>query len=185
VFIPDWSSTISLRLEPTNDLQASINKVEKVFKKFDPEHPLWHRFADTEFETKFTSINLVSRLSWVFAILAIVISGLGLFGLAAFTAEQRRKEVGIRKILGASVSSLIMLMSKDFSKLVILAFLIAAPFAWWMLRIFLEQYPYRTTLEWWVLPLSGFVALTLTILIVSTQALRAARSNPAESLRSE
>jgi hypothetical protein len=185
VFIPGWSSTISVRLEATDDLQASVSKVEKIFKNFDPEHPLWYRFADTEFETKFTGINLVSRLAWVFAILAVLISCLGLFGLAAFTAEQRTKEVGIRKILGASVSSLVMLISKDFSKLVIFAFLIASPVAWWMLDGFLEQYPYRVTLQWWILPLAGVLALSLTIIIVSTQALRAARSNPTDSLRNE
>jgi putative ABC transport system permease protein len=185
VFIPEWSSTISVRLEATNDLQGAVSKIEKIFKKFDPDHPLWHRFADAEFENKFKSINLVSRLAWVFAILAVLISCLGLFGLAAFTAEQRTKEVGIRKILGASVSSLVMLISKDFSKLVVFAFLIAAPVAWWMLEGFLEQYPYHVTLKWWILPFTGLIALVLTILIVGTQALRAARSNPADSLRTE
>jgi predicted permease len=185
VFIPGWSSTISVRLEATDDLPGAVSKVEKVFKTFDPEHPLWYRFADTEFETKFNSINLVSRLAWVFAILAVLISCLGLFGLAAFTAEQRTKEVGIRKILGASVSSLVVLISKDFSKLVIFAFLIVAPVAWWMMDGFLEQYPYRIAIQWWILPLAGLVALILTISIVSTQALRAARNNPADSLRNE
>jgi putative ABC transport system permease protein len=185
VFIPGWSSTISVRLEPTSDLQASVARVEKIFKAFDADHPLWYRFADTEFETKFRTLNLVSCLAWVFAILAVFISGLGLFGLAAFTAEQRTKEVGIRKILGASVSSLVMLVSKDFSRLVFLAFLVAAPIAWITLDDFLKQYPYRVSLQWWILPVAGIAAFTLTMLIVSTQALRAARTNPADSLRSE
>jgi putative ABC transport system permease protein len=185
VFIPDWMSTISVRLNPVDDIQAAVGEVEKIFKTFDPEHPLWYRFADAEFEVKFTSLNLVSRLALIFAILAVVISSLGLFGLVAFTTEQRTKEVGIRKILGATVSSLVMLISKDFSKLVIFSFLIAAPIAWWMLGRFLEQYPYRVALSWWILPLAGLAVLTLTIIIVSTHALRAARNNPVDSLRNE
>jgi putative ABC transport system permease protein len=183
--IPGWSSTISVRLEATTDLQGAISKVEKVFKIVDPEHPLWYRFADTEFETKFSSINLVSRLALIFAVLAIVISCLGLFGLSAFTAQQRTKEMGIRKVLGASVPGLVGMIAKDFSKLVVLAFILAAPFAWYLLNGFLEQYPYRITIAWWVLPLAGLSALLLAVIIVSTQALTAARSNPVESLRSE
>jgi ABC-type antimicrobial peptide transport system permease subunit len=185
VFIPEWSSTISVRLEPTNDLQSAINKVEEVFKKIDPEHPLWYRFADSEFEFKFTGITLVSKLAMIFTFLAILISSLGLFGLAAFTAEQRTKELGIRKVMGASVASLVMLISKDFSRMVILAFIIAAPVAWWIMNGFLEQYPYRITMPWWVLPVAGSGALLLTIMIVTTQAFRAALSNPVDSLRSE
>jgi putative ABC transport system permease protein len=185
VFIPDWSSTISVRLEKTDDIQASVKTVEAIFKKYDPEHPLWYRFADDEFATKFSSINLISNLSWTFTGLAIFISCLGLFGLAAFTAEQRTKEVCIRKILGASVSSIVMLISRDFSRLTIVAFLIASPIAWLMLGSFLERYPYHIELQWWILPVAGAAALFLTLGIVSTQALRAAASNPAESLRNE
>jgi putative ABC transport system permease protein len=181
----DWSSTISVRLKETSDLPASIAKIEKVFKGIDPTHPLWYRFADSEFEAKFSSINLISRLSGIFAGLAIVISCLGLFGLAAFTAEQRTKEVGIRKVMGASVSSLVMLISKDFSKLVIVAFVLSAPVAWWLLNNFLEQYAYRTGISWWIIASAGGAALLLAVLIVSTQALRAAQNNPVDSLRSE
>jgi putative ABC transport system permease protein len=185
IFSPTWSSTISVRMEKTDNVQASITEIEKVFKKFDPEHPLWYRFADEEFESKFTSINLISRLALIFACLAILISSLGLFGLAAFTAEQRTKEVGIRKVLGASVANLVMLMSKDFSRLVVVAFFIAAPFAWWMMNNYLEQYPYRVNIQWWILPAAGIGALTLAVTIVSLQSLRAARNNPVDSLRSE
>lgn len=185
VFIPEWSSTISVRLESNQDLSAAVSEVEKVFKRFDPEHPLWYRFADSEFQTKFTTLNLISTLAMIFAALAIFISCLGLFGLAAFTAEQRTKEVGIRKVMGASVSSLVMLISKDFSKLVMFAFLVAAPIAWWVMRIFLERYPYRISIAWWILPLAGSLALILAVIIVSAQAYKAAVSNPVDSLRSE
>lgn len=185
VFIPGWSSTISVRLESTDDLTTTLKNVEAIVKRFDPDHPLAYRFADTEFETKFTTINLVGRLAWIFSFLAIFIASLGLFGLAAFTTEQRTKEVGIRKVLGASVSSLVVLISKDFSKLVIVAFIIASPITWWLLNQFLEQYPYRISISWWVLPLAGLSVLILAIAIVGTQAMRAASTNPVHSLRSE
>jgi putative ABC transport system permease protein len=185
VFSPDWSSTISVRLEKTSDLPEAIAKVENVFKKLNPTNPLWYRFADMEFQTKFSSINLISRLAGIFASLAIAITCLGLFGLAAFTAEQRKKEVGIRKVMGATVSGIVLLISKDFSRLVFFAFVIAAPLAWLLLNNFLERYPYRVGIAWWVLPLAGIGSLMLALLIVGAQATRAARSNPVESLRSE
>jgi len=159
--------------------------VEQVFKKLNPNYPFEYRFVDTDFEKKFSSVNLISRLASLFATLTIAITCLGLFGLAAFTAEQRTKEIGIRKVMGASVSSLVALISKDFSKLVIIAFLISAPMAWWFLNNFLERYPYRIEIAWWVIAAAGLTSLVLALVIVSTQALRAAVGNPTDSLRSE
>jgi ABC-type antimicrobial peptide transport system permease subunit len=185
VFIPSWSSTITVRLEETTDLSASIEKVEQVFKKLNPNYPFEYRFTDDDFQRKFSTINLISRLAGIFASLAILITCLGLFGLAAFTAEQRTKEIGIRKVLGASVSSLVLLISKDFSRLVLFAFAISAPLGWWFLNSFLERYPYRIQISWWILLAAGVFALVLSVLIVSTQALRAALSNPVNSLRNE
>jgi ABC-type antimicrobial peptide transport system permease subunit len=185
VFIPDWTSTITLRLEKTADLPGAINKVEDVFKRLNPTYPFAYRFADVEFEKKFSSINLISNLAKVFAALALTITALGLFGLAAFTAEQRSKEVSIRKVLGATVTGLVLLISKDFSRLVIIAFVFFAPLAWWFLTGFLEEYPYRITIAWWIFPLAGLSALIVALIIVSTQALRAATSNPVNSLRNE
>jgi ABC-type antimicrobial peptide transport system permease subunit len=156
-----------------------------VFEKYSPAYPFEYRFADVEFQKKFTNINLTSTLASLFATLTIIITGLGLFGLASFTAEQRTKEIGIRKVLGASVGGLVSMMSKDFSKLVIISFLISAPLAWWLLTKYLERYPVRTDIAWWVFPVTGLVALIFAVSIVSTQALRAARSNPVNSLRSE
>jgi putative ABC transport system permease protein len=156
-----------------------------VFKKFNPSYPFEYRFADADFEKKFATINLISRLAAIFASLAIIITCLGLFGLAAFTAEQRTKEVGIRKVMGASVSSLVLLISKDFSRLVIFSFIVSAPVAWWFLNNFLERYPYRVTILWWMLPLVGLFALVLAVVIVSTQAIKAAVNNPVNSLRNE
>lgn len=185
LFDPSWSSTVTIRLSKTSDLAGALAKVESVFKKLNPNYPFQYRFTDTDFQKKFTDINLISRLAGVFAGLAILITSLGLFGLAAFTTEQRTKEVGIRKVMGASVSSLVMLISKDFSKLVIIAFAIASPFAWWFLNSFLDHYTYRIQITWWVLVGVGTFALLLALLIVSTQALKAARANPSNSLRSE
>lgn len=182
---PEWIDAVTVRLKKTNDLQASINKVKAVFEKYAPAYPFEYKFADQEFQKKFTTINLTSQLASLFATLTIIITGLGLFGLASFTAEQRTKEIGIRKVLGASVPSLVQLMSKDFSRLVIISFAISAPLAWWLLTKYLERYPVRTNIEWWVFPLTGLIALVFALAIVSTQAWRAAHANPVNSLRNE
>lgn len=182
---PTWIDAVSVRLKKTEDLPAAINTVKAVFEKYAPAYPFEYKFADVEFQKKFTTLNLTSTLASLFATLTIIITGLGLFGLASFTAEQRTKEIGIRKVLGASVSSLVGMMSKDFSILVIISFVISSPFAWWSLNKYLERYPVRVDIAWWIFPVTGFIALAFAIAIVSTQALRAARSNPVNSLRSE
>jgi ABC-type lipoprotein release transport system permease subunit len=183
--LDDWWGSISIRLKPTKDLPGSMKIVEKVFKKYGAAYPFEYKFVDVEFQKKFTTINLTSRLASLFAVLAIVITGLGLFGLAAFTAEQRTKEIGIRKVLGASVSSLVNMISWDFSFLVIIAFVIWAPLSWWAMNSYLERYTIRTQIAWWIFPATGAIALIFALLIVSTQALRAAHSNPVNALRNE
>jgi putative ABC transport system permease protein len=185
VLEPEWIDVVTVRLKKTTDLPASIKAVQSVFEKFAPAYPFEYRFADQEFQKKFTTINLTSTLAGLFATLTIIITGLGLFGLAAFTAEQRTKEIGIRKVLGATVPGLVGLISRDFSRLVIISFLIASPVAWWLLTKYLERYPIRTDIVWWVFPLTGFIALLFALMIVGTQALRAAQANPASSLRTE
>ncbi|MBA4058288.1 MAG: ABC transporter permease, partial [Marivirga sp.] len=179
VLEPEWIDVVSVRLKKTKDLQGSIAKVKSVFEKHAPAYPFEYKFSDVEFQKKFTTINLTSTLASLFATLTIVITGLGLFGLASYTAEQRTKEIGIRKVLGASVSSLVSLMSKDFSRLVVLAFVLSAPLAWWLLDQYLERYPIRTQIGWWVFPVTGLIALVFALAIVSAQALRAAHANPA------
>jgi hypothetical protein len=182
---PGWTDAVTVRLKKTHDLPAAIEAVKKVFEKHAPAYPFEYRFADVEFQKKFTTINLTSKLASLFATLTIIITGLGLFGLAAFTAEQRTKEIGIRKVLGASVPSLVRLISKDFSILVIISFILSSPIAWWLLTKYLERYTIRTPIAWWVFPLTGLIALIFALVIVSTQALRAAHTNPATSLRNE
>ena len=185
VLHPEWASAVTVRLRKTHDLPSAIKKVEEVFAKFNPAYPFEYSFADVEFRKKFTTINMTGKLANLFALLAIVITGLGLFGLAAYTAEQRTKEIGIRKVLGASVTSLVTLMSGDFSRLVLLAFVISGPFSWWLLDMYLERYPVRIDIPWWVFPLTGLIALVFALVIVITQALRAAYANPVRSLRTE
>ncbi|MFM9836626.1 MAG: ABC transporter permease [Cyclobacteriaceae bacterium] len=182
---PEWASSVTLRLEETSDLPGAIKKIEDVFKKHNPAYPFDYQFADVQFNKKYTTINLISTLSTLFASLAILITGMGLFGLAAFTAEQRTKEIGIRKVMGASVPGLVALISKEFSLLVVISFALAAPFSWWALTSFLERYPYRIDFPWWTIAVAGTIALLFALVIVSTQALKAAMSNPANSLRSE
>ena len=183
--LDNWGGSITIRLKKTNDLQASLKTIEDVFKKYGPAYPFEYTFVDVEFQKKFTTINLTSSLASLFAILAILITGLGLFGLAAFTAEQRTKEIGIRKVLGASVSSIVNLISKDFSLLVIIAFVIWSPLSWWAMNNYLQRYSIRTEIAWWIFPATGAIALIFALLIVSTQALRAAHTNPVNSLRNE
>jgi predicted permease len=185
VLDPEWTNAVTIRLRKTNDLQASINAVKAVFEKHTPAYPFEYRFADVEFQKKFTTINLTSQLASLFATLTIVITGLGLFGLASFTAAQRTKEIGIRKVLGASVPSLVQLISRDFSILVIIAFTISSPIAWWLLTMYLERYAIRAPIDWWVFPVTGILSLIFALIIVSTQAMRAAHANPVNSLRSE
>ncbi len=182
---PEWVSAVTIRLSKTNHLPESLQKVEATFKQLNPAYPFEYSFADVEFKKKFTTIDLIGKLANLFAFLALLITGLGLFGLAAFTAEQRTKEIGIRKVLGATVMAVVIMISKDFTKLVLLAFVVSAPAAWYAMDSFLERYPYRIDIPWWTFPLAGGLAFFLAIGIVSLQAFRAAVDNPVKSLRSE
>ncbi len=185
VFDTNWINSISVKLNPGNSLSATLASVGEVFNKHNPAYPFEYDFADVEFDKKFATIQMTKKLSLLFSFLAIFITGLGLFGLASFTAEQRTKEIGIRKVLGASVGNLVMLMSKDFSRLVIVSFVLAAPLAWYLLDGYLDRYKIRIDIQWWIFPLVGLVALGFAMAIVSNQANKAAKTNPVKSLRSE
>lgn len=185
MIMDDWGSGYTLRLSESNNLSGQLAEVKDVFNKYNPAYPFEYAFADVEFQEKYETINLTKSLANLFTILALLITGLGLFGLASFTAEQRTKEIGIRKVLGASIPSIIALMSKDFSRLVIIAFVISTPIAWWALNQYLERYTIRTDIHWWIFPLTGLAALVFALTFVTTQALRASRTNPAKALRSE
>ena len=185
MILDDWNGVMTIRIRKTNDVQAAIKIIEDVFKKYNSAYPFDYVFVDVEFQEKFSTINMTSSLSSMFATLTILITGLGLFGLAAFTTEQRTKEIGIRKVMGATVLSIITLISKDFSRLVIIAFTVSAPLAWWLLNLYLERYPVRIDIQFWIFPLTGLFALAFALSIVITQALRAAHANPVNSLRNE
>jgi len=176
---------LNIRLRPGKDLSSALAKVEAVFKAHNPGSPFDYTFADDRFEWNFIMETRIGKQVGIFSVLAVVISCLGLFGLAAYIAERRTKEIGIRKVLGASVTGLAALLSKEFLKWVTLAFLIACPLAWWAMSQWLADYAYRTPIHWWVFVLTGTAALVIALLTVSIQAIRAALSNPVETLRSE
>jgi len=166
-------------------VNKALSDIEAVLKKHNPAFPFEYTFVDDAFDAKFKNEQLVGELSQIFAILAILISCLGLFGLAAYTAEQRRKEIGVRKVLGASVSGIVRLLSKDFLKLVTISILIAIPIAWYFMQDWLQDYAYRIEINWWVFLIAGMVALLIAVLTVSFQAIKAAIANPADSLKTE
>lgn len=182
---PDWVSAISVRLGKTNDLQRSLRVVESIFEQHNPAYPFEYKFADVEFEKKFTTITMTRKLATLFSALALCITGLGLFGLASYTAQQRTKEIGIRKVLGASVTGLVALISREFSGLVILSFLVASPLTWYLLDNYLERYPIHVNIDWWIFPLAGLSVLAFALAIVTNLARKVALSNPVNSLRDE
>src|SRR4030095_566480 len=178
-------NVINIKLKATIAASASVKKIETVFKKYCPSAPFDYRFADNEYEAKFNSEERIGKLAALFASLAIFISCLGLFGLASYVAEQRTKEIGVRKVLGASVFNVWKLLSKDFVALVIISCLIAIPIASFFLSQWLQKYEYRTEISWWIFAVAGAGALVITLLTVSFQAIKAAVTNPVKSLRTE
>lgn len=178
-------NVINLRINPTSTMQEALTAMEKVYNKYDPSNPFDYAFADVEYGKKFDNERRVAQLASVFASLAIFISCLGLFGLAAYMAEQRTKEIGIRKVMGASVSSLWRMLSKDFIVLVVISCAIAVPLSYYFMNDWLAQYEYRTTITWHILSAACLGALLITLLTVSYQAIRAAVANPVKSWRSE
>jgi putative ABC transport system permease protein len=185
MLLDDWDGAMTIRIRKTENLPSALKTIENVFKKYNASYPFEYTFADVEFQKKFSTIKMTSSLASLFATLTILITGLGLFGLAAYTAEQRTKEIGIRKVMGATVVNIIALISKSFSLLVIISFTIAAPVAWWLLNLYLDRYPIRIEMQLWIFPLTGIIALLFALAIVSTQAVRAALANPVNSLRNE
>jgi ABC-type antimicrobial peptide transport system permease subunit len=179
------NSWVNIRINPQLSAGAALKKMEAVFRKVVPATPFEYQFADTEYGLKFAAEERIGKLASVFATLAVLISCLGLFGLASFVAEQRTKEIGVRKVLGATVYNLWKLLSKDFVLLVIIACLIAVPLAWYFLNGWLQKYEYRTSISWWVFAAAIGGALVITLLTVSFQAIKAALTNPVKSLRTE
>ena len=182
---PGWASVISVRIKPSAPLHAALGKIETIFKKYNPGAPFEYKFTDEEYARKFEDEKRIGNLSTFFAILAVFISCLGLFGLASFVAEQRTKEIGVRKVLGASVFNLWQMLSKDFVNLVLISCAIAIPIAWYFLHQWLLKYTYRTDISWWIFIIAASGAMLITLLTVSYQAIKAALMNPVRSLRTE
>ncbi len=178
-------NVLSIRLKPSLQTKDALTRIESVMRKDNPGYPFEYKFVDDSFAKQFSTENLIGKLAMVFAILAILISCLGLFGLAAYTAERRTKEIGIRKVLGASVKGVATLLSKDFLKLIAIACIIAFPLSWWMMHNWLQTYEYRIKIDWTIFLFAGILAISIALLTVSFQALKAAVANPAKSLRSE
>jgi ABC-type antimicrobial peptide transport system permease subunit len=164
---------------------AAIATIGKIYKRYAPAVPFEYRFVDDAYAIKFADEERVGKLAGVFALLAVVISCLGLFGMASFMAEQRIKEIGVRKVLGASVVNLWGLLSKDFLVLVLIALVIALPLAGYFMHGWLQHYTYRTGMAWWIFVAAGAGAIGITIVTVSYQSIKAALTNPVKSLRSE
>jgi ABC-type antimicrobial peptide transport system permease subunit len=180
-----WESNLLYRLTPAVKTQDALVKLTALFNKYNPAYPYIYQFVDQEYARKFDLELLIGKLAGLFAGLAIFISCLGLFGLAAYMAEQRSKEIGIRKVLGASVPQLWLLLSRDFLLLVMISCVIASPIAWYYLHHWLQGYEYRITIGPGVFILAGVVAMLITLVTVSFQAIRAALANPTRNLRSE
>jgi putative ABC transport system permease protein len=180
-----WFNCVHVKLNPARTTSENIAGMEKIYKKYNPHYPFDYKFIDQEYGEKFKAEQRAGTLSGLFAGLTIFISCLGLFGLATYMAENRIKEIGVRKILGASVTDITTLLSKDFLKLVIVSLFIASPVAWWLMSIWLEDFKYRINVPVSAFLIAGGLSLLIALLTVSSQAIRAAVSNPVKSLRTE
>ncbi|MDF2189119.1 ABC transporter permease [Paraflavitalea sp. CAU 1676] len=180
-----WFNVILIKLNNNNSTATNIKQAETIFRKFNTEYPFEYKFVDEEYARKFEDEKRTGTLAGLFAGLTVFISCLGLFGLAIYMAESRVKEIGVRKVLGASVTGLATLLSKDFLTLVMISFLLAAPVAWWAMHSWLNDYTYRVPIQWWVFALAGLLSVLIALATVSYQAIRAALANPVKSLRTE
>lgn len=179
-----WFNVIHMRLHDHAG-SADLEKLERLFKKYNPEFPFDYIFVNEEYAQKFSDEERMGTFATIFAILTIFISCMGLFGLATYMAENRIKEIGIRKVLGASVSGITRLLATDFLKLVLIAIIIASPLAWWFMHKWLSDYPYHVTIQWWVFVLAGLLSVTIALVTVSFQSIKAALTNPVKNLRTE
>lgn len=182
---PKGSSMIDIRFKNGVNPQAGIKTLEPIFKRYNPQNLFEYQFVDQEFGKKFVTEELISRITNIFAGLAIFICCIGLAGLASFTIEKRFREIGVRKVMGATVQQLLMLISTEFLKLVAIAFLIAVPLTWYLMNNWLQKYAYHINISIWLFAGVGVLILLLTLIVVSLNTMRAATANPVKSLRSE
>ena len=178
-------NAVQVKLNSNNAAEKNLAIAEKIIKKYNQQYPFEYHFVDEEYAKKFNDEQLIEALAGLFAVLTIFISCLGLFGLATYMAETRIKEIGVRKVLGASVFNITSLLLKDFLKLIIVSLFIASPVAWWSMHTWLQGYPYHINIQWWVFVLAGILSVTITLFTVSFQSVKAAVANPVKSLRTE
>ena len=184
-FEPNGANSISIRLNKAVQPQKALSSIETIFKKYNPAYPFEYQFVDQEFGKKFLTEELISKITNIFAGLAIFICCIGLAGLASFTIEKRVREIGIRKVLGATIQQLLLLISKEFLKLVMIAFVIAVPITWWFMNNWLDKYTYRIHISIWLFGAVGILIMLLTLMVVSLNTMKAAVANPVKSLRTE
>jgi putative ABC transport system permease protein len=184
LYRPEWHWQLYIKTTG-KDAPKAIAAVEKLWKQYNPAFPFEYKFMDETYDQMYKSDQRTGKLFNYFAGITIIISCLGLFGLATYTAEQRTKEIGIRKVLGASVGTITLLLSKDFLKLVMIAFIIATPMAWYLMNQWLENFAYQIDISIWIFLLAGFLAIAIALLTVSYQSIKAALANPVKSLRNE
>jgi ABC-type antimicrobial peptide transport system permease subunit len=181
----NFSSIVSIRLKEGADLKTSLGAIESIFTKYNPAYPFDYDFVDEEFSKKFINEHLISRITNIFAGLAIFICCIGLAGLASFTIEKRTREIGIRKVLGATLRQLLALISKEFLKLIAISFVIAVPVAWWLMHNWLQNYEFRVQISLWLFCSVGLLVLLLALAVVSANTMKAALRNPVRTLRTE
>jgi putative ABC transport system permease protein len=179
-----WVARLSVRVN-TRNLRVTLAQIENKWKTVAPNEHFEYSFMDEDFNALYRTEQRMGSLFVVFTALAIIIACLGLFGLAAYAAEQRSREIGIRKILGAGVSTLVTMLSKDFIKLILISIVIATPLAWLVMQKWLQEYAYRQNIQWWVFVVTAFTAVVIAFITISFQSIKAALANPVESLRSE
>jgi ABC-type antimicrobial peptide transport system permease subunit len=176
---------ILLRINPSLSTHEALSRIAAICKKYSPSVPFDYKFVDEDYARKFDTEERIGKLAGVFALFAILISCLGLTGMASFMTEQRTKEIGVRKVLGASVLNLWELLSKEFVIIFLISLCIAIPVAYYFMHNWLQNYEYRTNLSWWIFVVTGLAALIIVLITVSFQAIKAAIANPVKSLRSE
>jgi putative ABC transport system permease protein len=178
------SRYLSLKIK-SEDIQQTISEVESIWKRLAPHRPFMYSFLDDDFNRQYRSDFIFRRLFTTFSCLAILIACLGLLGLATYTAEQRTKEIGIRKVLGADVQTIVLLLSNDFIKLVLVAIIIATPVSWYAMNKWLDGFAYKMEIQAWMFVLAGVIALSIAVFTISYQSIKSALVNPVNSLRSE
>jgi len=169
----------------SGDINTTLKQMEAILHNIDHDHLFEYHFLDRQWEMFYREDKIRQTIFLIIAMLAIFIASFGLFGLSTYAAEQRIKEIGIRKVLGASVEGIVVLLSKDFVRLVVISLLIASPIAWWSMNNWLQDFPYRMNISWWIFALSGLVAITIAMATVFFQFIKAALMNPGKDLRGE